>query len=289
MNIKHLNNNQIDKQKWDESIESASFSSIYALSWYLDIVSPNWNALMADDYAFVFPLTVKQKLKSINYIGIPNFCQQLGVFSKEQIDEKILAEFLEALPKSLIRKDIHLNHSNPLIQGAKQKDNYVLSSSDISTVRKTYSSQTKRNLKKAQNNQLSLVKNVYFNALISLFKETKGKTIEKVDYSVLERLCVACSSRAMLHTYGVYALGELVSGAVFFEFNQRWYMVLLASAEKGKALLASTFLIDAVLEELASKGIVLDFEGSSIPSLARFYQGFGGVNEPYQLYTKRLI
>ena len=289
MNIEHLKNDQIDKKKWDERINNSSFPTIYALSWYLDIVAPNWEALVADDYEYVFPLTVKRKLKSVKYIGVPNFCQQLGLFSKNNIHEKVLVSFLDAIPKTYIRKDLQLNHSNPMLKNSKQKDNYILVPAAISEIRKNYSSQTKRNLKKAQNNQLNIVADIDFKQVITLFQETKGKSIEKVDYVVLEQLCIACSSKSMMHSFGVYIQKELVSGALFFEFNQRWYMILLASSPKGKELLASTLLIDSVIERITLKEKMLDFEGSSIPSLARFYKGFGGINEVYQLYTKRII
>lgn len=289
MNIKQINNDQIDKDKWDELINNSSFPSIYALSWYLDSVSPNWQALVTDDYEHIFPLTVNRKLKTLKYIGIPNFCQQLGLFSKSTIDEKVLARFLNAIPKSYVRKDIYLNHSNPQINGAKQKDNFVLSPPTTTDLRANYSTQIKRNLKKTKLNELVIIDGVDAKELIRLFKGSKGKLIKKLDYSILESLCEVCSSKSILHTFGVYHEKELVSGAIFFEFNQRWYMVLLASSEKGKELLASTFLIDAVLEKIAPNGITLDFEGSSIPSLARFYKGFGSVNEAYQLYSKRII
>ena len=289
MNIKQLNNNQIDKKRWDERIGGSSFPSIYALSWYLDVVSPNWQALVTEEYQHIFPLTVKQKLKTVKYIGIPNFCQQLGLFSNSKIDLKVLNSFLSSIPSRYVRKEIHLNHSNPDIKGLKQKDNFILSPLVITNFSANYSVQTKRNLKKAKSNQLTIIEGVEAEGLIHLFKESKGKAIEKVDYSVLNQLCVVCASKSILHTFGVYHEKELVSGALFFEYNQRWYMVLLASSEKGKDLLASTFLIDAVLEKTGPQGITLDFEGSNIPSLARFYKGFGGGNEGYQLYSKRII
>lgn len=289
MNIKQLNNNQIDKKRWDERIGGSSFPAVYALSWYLDVVSPNWQALVTEEYEHIFPLTVKQKLKTLKYIGIPNFCQQLGLFSKSKIDEKVLNSFLSSIPSGYVRKDIHLNHSNPGINGSKQKDNFILAPSAITNFSVNYSNQTNRNLKKAKSKQLTIIEGVEAEGLIYMFKEYKGKSIEKVDYSVLKQLCVVCASKSILHTFGVYQEKELVSGALFFEYNQRWYMVLLASSEKGKELLASTFLIHAVLEKTGSQGITLDFEGSNIPSLARFYKGFGGVNEGYQLFSKRII
>jgi len=289
MNIIRLNNDKIDKRKWDERITHSSFPSIYALSWYLDTVSPNWEALISDDYEYVFPLTVKKKWKSVKYIGVPNFCQQLGLFSIHPIDESALLQFLDAIPKTYIRKDIPLNHSNPMIESLKKRDNFILNVSSISEVRAKYSSQTKRNLKKGKNNHLTVKRDVDFQQLIELFKDTKGKTIQKVDYSILENLCKACSAYSILHTYAIYDESELISGALFFEFNKRWYMMLLASSAKGKDLLAATVLIDHALERISERKMTLDFEGSSIPSLARFYKGFGGMNEAYHIYTKRLV
>ena len=289
MEVKRLHNDQLDKVKWDETIQNSSFPCIYALSWYLDQVAPNWEALVLGDYQYVFPLTVKKKFSAIKYIGSPNFCQQLGLFSREPIAEKMLLQFIAAIPSTYLRKDIPLNHSNPIIGGAQQRANFVLYASPIAEIRANYSSQTKRNLKKALKNDLKVVSDVDFRDVISLFQNTKGQTIEKVDYSILERLCTQTSEKGILHTFGVYTNETLISGALFFEFNKRWYMILLASSTKGKELLASTLMIDVVIEKATSREFTIDFEGSSIASLARFYKGFGGINEGYQLYSSRII
>ena len=49
--IQYLLNHQIDKTKWDATI--AECGNIYAFSWYLDIVHPQWEALVEDDYQSV--------------------------------------------------------------------------------------------------------------------------------------------------------------------------------------------------------------------------------------------
>jgi hypothetical protein len=289
MEVKRLHNDQLDKVKWDETIQNSSFPCIYALSWYLDQVAPNWDALVLGDYQYVFPLTVKKKFSVIKYIGSPNFCQQLGLFSREPIDEKKLLQIIAAIPSTYLRKDIPLNHINPINGGTQQRANFVLHASPITEIRANYSSQTKRNLKKALKNDLKVVSDVDFRNVISLFQNTKGQTIEKVDYSILELLCTQASEKGILHTFGVYTNETLISGALFFEFNKRWYMILLASSTKGKELLASTLMIDVVIEKATSREFTIDFEGSSIASLARFYKGFGGINEGYQLYSSRII
>jgi hypothetical protein len=61
-----------------------SFNGIvYAYSWYLDIVSPGWDALVKDDYKSVMPLTWRKKY-GIKYLYQPFFTQQLGVFSSDK-------------------------------------------------------------------------------------------------------------------------------------------------------------------------------------------------------------
>ena len=61
MEIKYLSHNNIDLKKWDICIQNAYNSLIYAESWYLDIVSPNWEALVYNDYEYVMPLPLKRK------------------------------------------------------------------------------------------------------------------------------------------------------------------------------------------------------------------------------------
>ena len=45
--IQYLEHNQIDKKKWDATVEECG--NIYAYSWYLDIVHPGWEALVEED------------------------------------------------------------------------------------------------------------------------------------------------------------------------------------------------------------------------------------------------
>ena len=60
----YLKHHQIDKKKWDSCIFYAKEGILYAYSWYLDIVAPNWDAIILlnkDSYISVMPLPVKTK------------------------------------------------------------------------------------------------------------------------------------------------------------------------------------------------------------------------------------
>ena len=46
------------------------------------------------------------------------------------------------------------------------------------------------------------------------------------------------------------------------------------------------FLVDELIQQHADSNYQLDFEGSEIEGVARFYNGFGATNNPYFYYKK---
>lgn len=59
--IQFVQNADIIKKKWDDCIAHSVNERIYAYSWYLNIVAPNWDALIMDDYQAVFPVVHQKK------------------------------------------------------------------------------------------------------------------------------------------------------------------------------------------------------------------------------------
>ena len=56
MQIRHLRHNEINYSLWDKCITNAKNSLVYASTWYLDVVSPDWEALVAGNYEYIMPL-----------------------------------------------------------------------------------------------------------------------------------------------------------------------------------------------------------------------------------------
>ena len=48
--IRILKHTDIDRERWDICIQNAEFETIYPYTWYLELVSPGWEALVLDDY-----------------------------------------------------------------------------------------------------------------------------------------------------------------------------------------------------------------------------------------------
>lgn len=280
--IKHLPPQQIDHEKWDNCINKSYNGIVYALSWYLNIVHPEWEALVEDDYNRVMPLTISKKF-GISYFMQPFFVQQLGVFSQSNMYPAKTEEFINAIPKKIKYIDTNLNSYNHLTTNAfniKINKNHMLDLiEDYSKIRSRYSSNNIRNLKKAKKNNLKFIKSVKPNEIIDLFINNKGRDVAKWtenNYKILERLMYMAIYRGMGIAYGVYTENNQLCAASFFtRHNKRLIFLFSGSNQSAKQNGAMSFLIDSVIKEYSSSQTIFDFEGSNDKNLARFYKGFG--------------
>ena len=126
MKILCLQNAEIDKQKWDSCLNDCSYGLLYARSFYLDIMSPGWQALVFDDYQFIMPLTCKKKF-GISYLYQPAFTQQLGIFGTEVPGNDIIKAFLHRASAFFKFAEINLNYKNNIDDFSKRKTNLILS------------------------------------------------------------------------------------------------------------------------------------------------------------------
>lgn len=280
--IKHLNNYEIDKAKWDNCIEKSFNGIIYAYSWYLDIVSPEWEALIEEDYSIVFPLTQRSK-NGINYLFQPVFTQQLGVFSIKKLNSEIVQQFLKHIPQKYKFIDINLNTFNQIDNSEIQAQRFVTYELDLihsyEFIYKHYANNTKRNIKKAQNEKIQLMSNLKPEVIIDLFRKNKGKDLNNLkdkDYQILTKLIYKCLQKGRAYLIGAYNTNnELCAGTIFIESHKKIIFLFSATNELAKENGAMFYLIDKFIFENSQKNLTLDFEGSNISSLARFYRGFG--------------
>ena len=119
LKISYLQQVNIDKQKWDRCIETATNGLIYAFSFYLDAMSENWDALIMNDYEAVMPLTWNKKY-GIYYLRLPAFTQQSGIFGNllftENVTEMFLNKALEQFPFAEINLNFGNEHKNPVVK-----------------------------------------------------------------------------------------------------------------------------------------------------------------------------
>lgn len=280
--IKYLKHHEINKTKWDNCIHQSFNGIIYAYSWYLDVIcSNNWEALVEDDYKTVMPLNTGCKI-GLNYIFQPFFAQQLGVFSTGKLSEEIIFQFLNFIPAKYRLIEMNLNTFNNLSSHSfsiKPQLTYELDLiGSYENLYSEFSENTKRNIKKASKNELSITKDVNINELIEIFRKSKGKSVNLKNnhYETLKQLIRICVHKGKAHIWGVRkSRNELIAGVVFLESNGKTIYFVSGANEEAKRLGAISFLVDRFIFENSQRNLTLDFEGSNIPSLARFYKSFG--------------
>lgn len=287
--IRYLDRGEIDAEKWDEVIAHSPAETLYPYSWYLDVLADDWSALVMDDYRFVMPLVWKKKY-GIRYLYQPVFCQQLGVFSREFADPVVVEEFIVNMIRRFRFGVINFNAKN-MVGDEKRREvydkaNYVLPLSEsYAKISKTYSVNARRNLKRSMELERSVETDIPVDEMMAFKKE--NDLVKKTD-AQYRRMQDQFFSLAKMGKGKVFGLrdGDGLVAAAFMAFSKTRVIYLLSvSNARGKEQRAMFRIVDEVIRSHAGSAISLDFEGSNIPTIARFFAGFGAKPEVYQGVT----
>lgn len=283
MQIDYLPHPSIDKIKWDQAILTAGNGMLYACSWYLDCIAPDWDALVANDYEYVFPVTVKHKYK-LPYIVQPFLAQQLGLFSTKHLTETVLQQFIARLPS--YSYEINLNYANPIREGIEMTNLVLDLQRDYSAIENDYSKNCRRNLTKARQHFYSFVEIDSETFLKSYCKvEQRDK---KINQQLIAKVVEAGYTHAAIRCCALVAPDGIADALLAYgTYNQRISYLFPASSERGKLQSAMFLLVDELIRNSTGRYSWFDFEGSMIEGIARFYTGFGAINQPYRI-LKRL-
>ncbi len=286
MGIQYVPYKQIDKIKWDACIDTASNGLVYAYSFYLDAMAKHWDALVLNDYEAVMPLVWNKKY-GIYYLYQPFFTAALGVFGTA-ISPALLTDFLQAIPAKFRYWDMYLNYANRLqlpSYNLYERMNFVLSLNDeYENIYDGFRDNIKRNIKKSIQLHCVIKKDIAIEKVINLAQEQSRQFSPATDddYQHFKQLYHYLHQQKKAITYGIYAPGgQLLASCAFLFSHNRAYYILVGNHPNSKTFGASHALIASFIKDTAGKDLLLDFEGSDIPSLAFFYSSFGAREERY--------
>lgn len=282
--IKLLGHTEIDKEKWDHCISHSIFETIYPYSWYLDLVSPGWDALVQDDFRTVMPLTWTRKI-GFRLLLQPILAQQLGVFSMDPLDNATLEEFLNAIPARFRYIDICLNMENRDIPGkweSFERHNYEL---DLSLPEDSYNNNTRRNIQKGQSLDFEF-RGISAREYLYLKFHGMKDARPGVRWSYLEELFVGLTRLNKAEFFGLFKGEDLQAAAILGYASSRTIYLNGCNSDAGKENRAMFVLMDKLISQSRGSNRIFDFEGSNIVGVARFYEGFGGKRTVYPRIMK---
>jgi hypothetical protein len=286
--ILYIQHTRIDRERWDDCIRRSVNSLVYAFSWYLDIVSPGWEALVEDDYSSVFPLTHHSKA-GIRYLRQPFFCQQLGIFSTNVVTEDMVTRFLLSIPSQFRFAEIHLNYLNKVdgsLFSCTHRMNHELELiQSYPQAGAGYDQNVRRNIRKAREEGIEVHRKIEPDVLIRLFRDNFGKREGKLgyrNYLTIQDLITHALRNSAGIIMGAGKAGAEPDAAAFFLRDRDRFIFLFSATDFRTRENGSMFLLlDTFIREHSSRPMLLDFEGGNDPGLGRFYKSFGARESRY--------
>ena len=156
-------------------------------------------------------------------------------------------------------------------------------------IQKDVSDNSKRNVKKAIKAGFKIRPDISPDKIVNLFKITKGNELEVFgahDYKTLIKLMNTCNDLKKGQSIAIYDGDELCAAAFFMFSNNRFTFLKSCVTNEGKAKGAMFLLFDYFIKQNSDKKYELDFGGSSVENIARFYKNFGAKDCVY-LQVKR--
>ncbi|MBN1159581.1 MAG: GNAT family N-acetyltransferase [Bacteroidales bacterium] len=286
--IRTIRHSDIDRERWDNCISRSGLDLLYSHTWYLDVVSPGWEALVMNDYEAVMPLTGKRKY-GFCYLFQPFFAQQLGVFSTSGYSTELVDSFLDAIPGRFRLAEIQLNQLNhPEHKGFGfiVKKNHTLDlSAGYNSLYRNFSRNCRRNIAKAEGAGLTVGTDSDA-GLFARFVRSHGSEQLKNDgtkiHNLLHPVVKASMDQGSGNIVSVFTKdGRKVAAAWFLKGPQRLFFQVCASTPEGKEHQAMYMLLNDVIKKNAASGLMLDFTGSVIPGVAYFNASFGATPDSY--------
>lgn len=285
---------RINDRAWNRCVADSGQRIVYGYSWYLDAVlpAPNWKwagLVLADGpdaYRAVMPIPLRRK-RTRWVVHQPLFCQCLGIFSPEEVDE---TPFLRLMQQQYRYGSVFRLNRQPATSLAfdsiSTQTTHVLDLTlGYDAVYRGYHRDRKLNLRRAGAAGWTLIDATDPEPLLKLFRDNHAAGIPggvgDWAYTIFRKLYYELRQRSLV-TLRYAMLGQRIeAGVLFVQEGNRLIYLFNAASETGRRGNARTLLIDQIIREWAGKPCIIDFESPEKPAVVDFYRSFGAVEEPF--------
>jgi hypothetical protein len=273
-------------EEYDRCISASPNGTIYALSWYLDIICPDWELLANRDYSTVMPLPVFRSLGR-KTLRQPEYAFQLGVFSTSIPDPETVYRYLQTIPDNYRLRKLCLNKFNVVTKNKARIHNSAELDliSPYKHTRSRYNRIIQERLILAEESSLGFVGNTSVNDLIMFSYRLDKLNKHKLKPNQISNLRLIASnairyrSAQVASAYDRY--NNLCAVILFLIFNGRASILHAAASVEGLGTGAIEFIIDLFIRENSEKNLVLSIDNPGDKYLLETLQHFGSVISEY--------
>lgn len=285
--IHKYNHHTVDKKKYSICLHQCLNYRIYAELWYLTIVSPDgYDVLVLNNYEAVMPIPYQKKL-GFKFVIQPIFCQQLGIFYKQNISVEIFNLFLSFLKKYKVRSYCFNEENTPYFPSDYLKrDNQVLNlNCDYLTLVNNYNTNKKRVLKKHLSSNIRIEKRYTGSIVTGAVGKHLNRILLASQIYILNTLLQELDRKKVLKQYTVFNKENIPVVYLWLIFSKGRIINLLSIRIKEFEIKNSyAYLIDSLIKNYSKQKLILDFEGSMISGIANFNKSFGAKTNHYIFY-----
>lgn len=283
MPIQLIHSTDIDQNKWNTLVLSSPMSSVFGMSWYLDTAFSSWSALVLDDYQAGMLLPLRRKL-GVKYAYNPLFVRETGVFSSMRLTNDLLMLFSKAIKAAANSIEIYTFQPLPSFNTHERLSQWRDLPDDSRQLLSSYNENTRRNIKKSLQSFHTITYDQDYDTICLMFEMHKLKEIDNLtreDIIVLREIMKQAVAIRQGFAAKLLHQDKCIASGFFITHNDTLLFLKGSASEEGKQTGAMHRLLHEVFSSYCSKLSRVDFGGSNIASVARFYKGLGGVDKPY--------
>lgn len=294
-----LSRSEIDEGKWNRLIDESRQSLVYGLTWYLDIVSPEWVAFVwpsSVDYQVIMPVPVLRKYR-FRVVQQPLFCQYLGLFSKGELPPETINGFLSALVSNfsyISSYNFNPDQTEHIISTAQSfaKLETTIHYSHLLDLSKSYphifdsySKDRKVNIKRADGWNWEEYEDKNLDPMLDMFRQNHESKIHggvnPNTYDLLKQLLAKAGETCDIKVVYAGQNGRYCAGIVAMAYNGRAIYIFNSANKEGREGNARSWLLNSYFKTRAESDLIFDFESPDIASISGFYESFGATSSPY--------
>lgn len=297
--LQKIKRKDLNVEKYSKALNKALNYRIYAEVWYLDILTDGkWECWIFGDYEVVMPVPLQFKF-GIKFVIMPIYCQQLGVFYKEEISDELFKEFERKIHKYRVRSycfnEENTERYNP--KGEKRV-NYILDlNRSYEEIFDDYSRNKRRDIRKSERLGTTVQESADLQKFIDLYHENYPHLISSFTAKRFLGLLNLILEKKCLILYEIMnEKNQIIAMQLLINTQNRIIYLGFARNKTTENHNSASRVMDFFIKKNASKNLILDFEGSVNPKIAHFMKGFGVSNKFYSKYlnfnfllTKRIF